>query len=54
MAGVEKTWSGRVRLGMKVVIIEWRVVVDMMVDVLMVMRYVIPLDISQLALPLIR
>lgn len=36
MAGVEKTWAGRVMLGMKVVIMEWRVIVDMMVDVLMV------------------
>lgn len=35
MAGVEKTWAGRVRLGMKVVMIELSVVVEMMVDVLM-------------------
>lgn len=31
MAGVEKTWAGRVRLGMKVVMIELSVLVEMMV-----------------------
>lgn len=30
MAGVEKTWAGRVRLGMKVVMIELSVVIEMM------------------------
>lgn len=32
MAGLEKTWAGRVSLGMKVVIIEVSVVVEMVVD----------------------
>ena len=32
MAGVEKTWAGRVRLGMKVVMIGLIVVVDVVVE----------------------
>lgn len=41
MAGLEKTWAGRVSLGMKVVMIEVGVVVEIVVDVCVCFDFII-------------
>lgn len=51
MAGVEKTWAGRVRLGMKVVMIGLIVVVEVVVDVVVESSSLHLLSISHVVVP---